>query len=139
MADFTKHEFWLSHRVTYGETDAMNVVYYANYLHYFERGRNEMIRSTGLSYADVEKRGIFLPVRECSCRYRKPLRYDDLAWIRVSISEWGRASVTFTYEIYDENRKTLHATGFTQHATIDKNGKPVPVPDWLREAFGPRI
>lgn len=135
MANFPENDVWTSHRVSYGETDAMGVVYYANYLHFFERARNEIIRSTGMSYVEVEERGIFLPVREVSCRYRKSLKFDDFAQIRVGIAEWGRASMTFVYEIHDESRKNIYATGFTQHAAVDKNGRPVAIPDWLRDAF----
>ncbi len=94
MKDLPAGFVWHQHRVSYGETDAMGVVYYANYLHLFERSRNEIIRASGMSYAEVERRGIFLPVRQADCRYRVPLRYDDLAWIKGGISEWGRASVT---------------------------------------------
>jgi hypothetical protein len=61
-------DFWFSHRVSYGETDSMGVLYYAEYLHIFERARNQFIRDRGLSYAMVEERGLFLPVREARCR-----------------------------------------------------------------------
>lgn len=126
---------WLQHRISYGETDAMGVVYYANYLHLFEISRNELIRTTGISYREVEAKGVFLPVRQADCRYRSPLRYDDLALIHGWISKWGRASLHFSYEIYSEDKSVLHATGGTQHALVGRNGRPVPVPDWLRDAF----
>ncbi len=132
---FPKPETWLSHRVSYGETDTMGVVYYAEYLHFFERSRNEFIRERGLTYRQCEERGLFLPVREASCRYRCSVRYDDLIWIRVGVSEWRRASMTFIYEVYDEQRSKVMATGFTQHACIDSSGKPVAVPEWLKELF----
>lgn len=134
-SSFPTPETWLSHRVSYGETDTMGVVYYAEYLHFFERARNEFIRERGLTYRQCEERGLFLPVREASCRYRRSVRYDDLVWIRIGVSEWRRASMTFTYEIYDEQRSTVMATGFTQHACIDAGGKPVAVPEWLKELF----
>ncbi len=129
------NEIWLAHRVSYGETDAMGVMYYANYLHLFERGRNELFRAHGLSYAKVEERGFYLPVREANCRYRSPARYDDLLWLRMGITDWGRASVTCSYELYNENKNLLHATGFTQHALVNGDGRPVAIPEWLREVF----
>ncbi|BBD06829.1 acyl-CoA thioesterase [Desulfovibrio ferrophilus] len=135
MSDFPSPETWYQHRVSYGETDAMQVLYYAEYLHLFERSRSQFIREYGMSYNTVEERGIFLPVREASARYRRPARYDDLLQVRVGISEWGRASMTFTYEVYDEARKVLHTTGMTQHACMSTEGKPVKVPDWLKELF----
>ena len=113
----------------------MGFVYYAEYLHFFERARSEYIRNRGMSYAGVEERGILLPVREASCRYRRPARYDDLILIHAGISEWGRASLRFVYEIWDENKKQLCAEGMTQHALINREGRPLPVPEWLRQLF----
>ena len=123
---------WLTHRVSYGETDAMNVVYYAEYFHLFERARNEYIRELGMTYKEVEARGLYLPVREAQARYRCPLRYDDLIHIRAVISDWRRASLLFEYEIYNEDKTVIATTGNTLHACVDARGKPVPVPDWLR-------
>ena len=133
MPAFPTPDVWLAHRVSYGETDTMGLVYYAEYLHFFERSRSEYIRTLGMSYAEVEKRGLLLPVREAQCRYRSPARFDDLIWIHAGISEWGRASLTFTYEIFDEARTRLLVTGMTQHACINPQGRPIPVPGWLRE------
>jgi len=110
----------------------MGVLYYAEYLHIFERARNEFIRDRGLTYAQVEERGLFLPVRETRCRYRKPFRYDDLIRVNADITEWSRASLTFSYVLWNEARDTLMAEGMTQHACVDGNGKPVAVPDWLK-------
>ncbi len=126
---------WHTHRVSYGETDTMGVLYYAEYLHIFERARSTLIRSHGMSYTVVEQKGIYLPVREASCRYRAPARYDDLTHVRVWISAWGRASVTFSYELFAEDKATLLATGMTQHAVVDKTGRPVAVPGWLKDAL----
>ena len=126
---------WLTHRVSYGETDAMNVVYYAEYFHLFERARNEYIRERGMTYKQVEERGIYLPVREAQARYRFPLRYDDLIHVRAVISEWRRASVLFEYEIYNEDKTGVATTGSTLHACVNREGKPVAIPAWLRELF----
>ncbi|MDL2279832.1 acyl-CoA thioesterase [Desulfovibrio sp. OttesenSCG-928-G11] len=128
-------EAWLEHRVSYGETDTMGVLYYAEYLHIFERGRNSFIRAFGLSYREVEERGLYLPVREAGCRYRSPARYDDLIRLRSILAVWGRASLTFRYELWDEDRARLLAEGFTQHACVNAKGRPVPVPDWFRSRF----
>ncbi|MBQ9537589.1 MAG: acyl-CoA thioesterase [Desulfovibrionaceae bacterium] len=123
---------YLPHRVSYGETDTMGFVYYAEYLHYFERARSAYIRQCGLSYAEIEKRDIFLPVREANCRYKRPARYDDLIYIGIAISEWGRASLRFVYEIVDANQE-LYTTGMTQHALINKAGKLQAVPAWFKD------
>ena len=133
--EFPSPHSWLAHSVSYGETDAMGVVYYAEYLHFFERSRSLFIRERGMSYAEVEERGIYLPVREANCRYRIPAQYDDQLDIQVGISEWKRASIKFTYNIFKDERTTLIATGFTEHACVNKDGRPVRVPEWLREIF----
>ena len=133
---FPAPEAWHEHRVSYGETDTMGVLYYAEYLHIFERSRNNWIRSFGISYKSIEDQGLILPVREANCRYRQSARYDDLVQIRTGVSEWGRASLTFAYEMYDESRSTLLATGFTQHACVDKSFKLIAMPEWFRKAFG---
>jgi acyl-CoA thioester hydrolase len=132
---FPEPSCWLTHRISYGETDAMGVVYYANYLHFFERGRSELIRGLGLSYATVEERGIFLPVREATCRYLAPARYDDLIHIRTGLAGRSRASLDFVYEITTADGLVL-TRGSTQHAVVNAQGKPVRVPDWLSALFG---
>ncbi|MGM0645053.1 MAG: acyl-CoA thioesterase [Thermodesulfobacteriota bacterium] len=122
-----------NHRVSYGETDAMGVVYYANYLHWFEQARSFFIRELGMSYKDIETRGVTLPVREAHCRYRSPASYEDEIAVRTGINEWRRASLTFVYAIYNLSREqVLMATGSTQHACTNSAGRPVPVPEWLK-------
>ncbi len=135
-SSFPEPSCWLAHRVSYGETDAMGVVYYANYLHLFERGRSELIRGLGFSYAIVEERGIFLPVREATCRYLAPARYDDIVHIRTGLSTRSRASLSFAYEIMNEDQTVVLTRGTTQHAAVNAQGKPVRVPDWLSALFG---
>lgn len=135
MGDFPEKDVWLEHRVSYGETDAMQVLYHAEYLHIFERSRNAYIRHCGVSYKEVEAKGIFLPVRRAECRYRAPARYDDLIRVRAGVSAWKRASLVFVYEIYNEDKSLIHATGLTEHAVVDGRGKPVRIPEWFADIF----
>ncbi|MCX4309991.1 MAG: thioesterase family protein [Desulfovibrio sp.] len=132
MHEFPSREIWLPHRVSYGETDCMGIVYYAQYLHFFERGRNAYIRDCGMSYANVEKMGILLPVRDASCRYRSPARYDDLVHVRTGISETGGASLVFVYEIWNEDKSLLLCEGQTRHALVTPAGRPVRMPEWFK-------
>lgn len=134
--NFPSPAIWFTHRISYGETDTMGVLYYAEYLHIFERARSEFIRACGMSYRDVEEKDIILPVREAQCRYRSPARYDDLVQVHTAISEWGRASMRFVYEMWNEDKTRLLATGSTQHALVNRQGRPVAVPDWLRDLLG---
>ena len=133
--DFPEQDTWYTHYVSYGETDAMAVLYHAEYLHLFERSRSQFIRESGLSYREAEERGIMLPVRDASCRYRTPARYDERIHVRCGISKWGRASVNFVYEIWNDDKTVLHATGATSHACVNPDGKPIPIPGWLRDLF----
>src|ERR671933_1853959 len=88
-------------RVIYGDTDQMGVVYYANYLRFFEGARGEWIRQLGLTYAQIEERGIYLPVLEVGVRYLKPARYDDVLEIHLRVSH-TRVKVRFDYKVYRE-------------------------------------
>ncbi len=109
-------------RVIYGDTDQMGIVYYANYLRYFEAGRNEFIRARGLRYRDFEARfGLRLPVVEAQVTYRAPARYDDLLTIETSLTEVKRASARFGYRIIREGE--VVATGHTVHACVDLGGR----------------
>jgi len=134
-SELPAHIACYSHFVSYGETDTMGVLYYAEYLHIFERARSFFIREHGMSYAEVERRGIILPVREASCRYRAPVRFDDEIQVLTGISEWKRVSIRFAYEVWNKDRTVLHATGMTEHASVNPEGKPVRVPDWLKGLF----
>ena len=110
-------------RVRYEETDQMGVVYYSKYFVWFEIGRTELIRNAGPTYKDLEHRSIFLPISECACKYIKPARYDDEIIIRTKIKDLTKVSITFDYEIYNNQNKELLATGYTKHVFIDKNYK----------------
>jgi acyl-CoA thioester hydrolase len=119
-------------RVRYKDTDCMKVVYYGNYLTYFEVGRVEFLRQQGLAMSEVDRR-IHLPVVEALVRYRKPARLDDLLEVRCWVSERRRASFRFAYEILDEEAEPV-ATGSTLHACLDPaTSEMVPVPSWLLE------
>src|ERR671922_679720 len=88
-----------SYRVIYGDTDQMGVVYYANYLRWFERGRSELLRQLGLPYKSIEEQGFHFPVTEVSCRYLSSARYDDLILIQTQLTAIKRASLNFSYTI----------------------------------------
>lgn len=135
LPEFLTKDCWYNHFVSYGETDTMGVLYYAEYLHIYERARSYFIREHGMSYAEVEKRGIILPVREAQSRYRAPVKFDDEILVKVGISEWKRASMKFIYEVWNKDKTVLHATGMTEHAAVSHEGKPVRVPEWLKELF----
>lgn len=109
-------------RVIYGDTDQMGVVYYGNYLRFFEAGRNEFIRAKGLRYRDFEEAyALRLPVVDAQVSYRSPARYDDLVAVETSLAEVRRASARFEYRIVRDGE--LLATGSTVHACVDLDGR----------------
>jgi acyl-CoA thioester hydrolase len=129
----------LAVRVTYADTDRMGVVYYANYLRFFEQGRTELLRSLGSRYRDLElQRKLYLPAVAASCQYEAPGRYDDLLLVRTWVSALGRASLSFAYEVRDaEHAERRLAAGHTRHALVNEFWKPARLPDDLRAALSP--
>lgn len=122
-------------RVTYRDTDQMGVVYYANYLVWFEMGRTELLRQAGHTYEEFEKKGYVLPVIYCSCEYKKPARYDDLVCIRTRISTITPVTIIFQYEIFKEKTGDLLARGETKHAILTRGGRIARAGNILEEWF----
>ena len=120
-------------RVIFGDTDQMGVVYYANYLRYFEGARAEYWRALGKSYKDLEAWGVALPVVEAHCAYRRPARYEDLLDIDVEIGELRGASVRFVYAV--RRGGELLAEGWTRHAVIGTDGRPRAIPEPMRASI----
>jgi acyl-CoA thioester hydrolase len=117
-------------RVLYGDTDAMGQAYHGNYLRWFEAGRAEWFRMSGMSYRELEGKGVFLPVVEAHCSYRKPAFYDDLLTVSSSFTFAGPARLRFDYEITRDG--DVLATGYTVHACVTKDRKVVKPPGYLR-------
>jgi acyl-CoA thioester hydrolase len=103
-------------------------VYYANYFTLFERGRTELFRAMGIPYSDIEKQGIFVPVSDARCRYKRSARYDDLLSIESRVQEIKRASITIAYRIFRNKQSELLAEGYTVHAFVNIEGKPRRIP-----------
>jgi acyl-CoA thioester hydrolase len=118
-------------RVIFGDTDQMGVVYYANYLRYFESARSAYWRAKGRSYKDLEAAGIGLPVVEAHVNYKRPALYEDVLEVDVELGELRTASMRFVYTIY--RGAEIIADGFTRHAVVGANGKPRMLPDSLRD------
>ena len=123
--------FRAEQRVLYGDTDAMGVAYYANYLKWFEIGRTELFRRVGSSYRSLEEQGCFLPVYEAYCRYLKPAHYDDIIHIETTFSFAGKARLRFDYRLFDKNAGAVLAEGFTVHVCTDRNGRVLKPPSHL--------
>jgi len=115
-------------RVLYGDTDSGGVVYYGNYLRFFEAGRTELMRAHKLPYKLLEDAGFILPVVECYSRYKASARYDELLLIETSLTDVKPMSCRFNYRILRQEDEKLLAKGYTLHAVIDRTGKLAKLP-----------
>jgi acyl-CoA thioester hydrolase len=127
-------------RVRYAETDQMGIVYYANYLVWFELGRVELLRSLGLTYSRLETdHGCILPVIEARCRYRAPARYDDEILIETRPAMMRGSVLKFAYRILrkapEGDEQTLLAEGETVHVVCDDKLQRKPLPEKYETAL----
>lgn len=125
----------ISYRVPYADTDQMHVVYYANYLAFFERGRNELLRACGTTYRALEASGLGLPVAEAHVNYLAPATYDDLLEITAWSEGFQGVRLTLRCEIRRDGK--LLASGYTVHALVNLHTlRPArPTPE-IRAALG---
>ena len=120
-------------RVRYGETDPMKYVYYGNYAEYLEVARVELFRTLGISYDEIEKRGIWLPVSEYKIKYLKPAFYDEILEIHTYVRKVPGVKIEFEFEIFNDSKQKIteaSTTLFFLDATINKVSR---CPDFLME------
>ena len=118
-------------RVWYKHTDQMAICHHSNYICYYEAARSELLRYLGMSFAEVEKRGIMMPILEVQSKYHRPAYYDELLTVRIMLRELPTARINFFYEIYNEKGELLN-TGMTQLGFIHSDTRrPCRVPDWF--------
>jgi acyl-CoA thioester hydrolase len=109
-------------RVRYAETDQMGVVYYSNFLVWFEIGRVELLRQLGFDYKTMEiDDDCFIPVVEVNCRYKAPARYDDELIVETHVTGVRGAVLKFRYRITRISDQLLLAEGETTHVVTDHN------------------
>lgn len=123
-----KPHFTLNLRVRYQEVDAMGIVHHSRYFSYFEMARVEGLRSIGLAYSDLEKKGILMIIAKASCNYKAPAHYDDLLTIDVWVTQYNRVRIDNRYQVWKKNRSILVAEAETTLACVDKEGNLIPVP-----------
>jgi acyl-CoA thioester hydrolase len=122
-------------RVRYAETDCMGIVYYSNYLVWFEVARCDLLRALGWSYRALEASGIQLPVIEARCEYRQPTRYDDEVEVRTAGVLRSPVRLEFQYEVVRRADAVVAATGHTVHAALNASGRPARLPPQIRSVF----
>ena len=111
--------------VRYGETDKMGVVYHARYFPWFEIGREEYLKSFGITYADAEKDGLMLPLVDCYARFFYGARYGDELWVEVQPEKLGAVRCKFSYRILRVSDEKLLASGYTTHCFTNTDIEPI--------------
>lgn len=108
-------------RVRYAETDQMGFVHHANYFVYFEIGRTELLRETGLDYKSIEQKGFFLVIAKIGCKYKLPARYDDDLILRTTLARVTPVRIEHTYKLLRGD--TILAEGESTLACVDSGGR----------------
>ena len=122
-------------RVEYHHTDQMGVVHHSNYVKFFEVARTEWLRANSLTYAEMERRGVMMPIVDVAVKYRNPALYDELLSVTAFVDEAPMARMTFRYEVRGEDGRDI-ASGSTTLGFIDKETRrPVRAPQWLLEVI----
>jgi acyl-CoA thioester hydrolase len=114
----------------------MGVVYYANYLVWFEVGRTDLLRERGWSYREMEGEGFSLPVVEAVCEFKRPAVYDDELEIQTTGALLSPVRVRFDYRVLRPIDSATLAEGHTVHASLDRSGRPTRLPARATEVFG---
>ncbi len=122
----------LAIRVRYSEVDQMGVLHHSRFWVYFEMGRTELLRKSGVAYADLEKAGVFFVVAKCSARFIAAARYDDELVLKTAITRMGAARIDHAYELRRAADDLLLATAETTIACVDRQGQIIAIPDNLR-------
>jgi acyl-CoA thioester hydrolase len=113
----------------------MGVVYYANYLVWFEVGRTDLLRSHGWSYRDMELDGFSLPVVEACCEYKQSAKYDDEVDVKTDGTVISPVRIQFEYEVVRVADRVVLATGRTVHASLGRDGRPKRLPERVTALF----
>ena len=126
-------------RVRYAECDPMGVAHHSSYIPWLEIGRTEILRESGMTYADMEEAGVLLVVTRLEIAYKSPARYDDEVVVLTKVSGGKRARLDHEYEVWVDKgdgrgRSVLCATASSTLACVDRGGKPQALPEWIRAA-----
>lgn len=123
------NECELEIRVRYAECDPMGYLHHSKYFEYFEMGRTELLRASGMRYRDLEAAGVLFVVVKIDCRFRRPAQYDDVLNLQVRIARCTRARIDHEYKIYRDGVLLCEAS--TILACVNREGQPIPIPENL--------
>jgi len=122
-------------RIYYEDTDAGGVVYHANYLRYFERGRTEYLRERGLTVAALAERGYIFPVVRLELEYRSPAVLDDLVRVETEVLDVGKTSFTLGQQVVRAVDGRVLAAGRVTLVCTSSAMKARRLPDELLQAL----
>lgn len=122
----------ISIRVRYAECDPMGVAHHTAYPVWFEMGRTELLRASGMNYRDLEDEGVLLAVIDLRVKYKRPARYDDEIVLETRIADLSRVRITHEYALYRD--RELLATAETTLACLDRSGRLQPIPDSITKS-----
>ncbi len=120
-------------RVWYVDTDQMGIVHHSNYIRYYEAARSDLMRDLGLSYAEMERRGIMMPILEVNSRYRASALYDDLITVQIMLEELPKARITFRYNVFDSSGTLLNEGSTVLGFMHSDTRRPTRAPEWFLE------
>ena len=112
-------------KINYYETDKMQVVHHSNYIRYLEECRMDFLKQVGLDYAEIEKKGIMIPVLSVNCNYQSPAKYGDTICIVPKLENFHGVKFEMSYRIYSEDFKVLHNEASSSHCFVNFQFKPV--------------
>ena len=126
-------EFCFKTRVYYQDTDCEGVVYYANYLTYFERARMEYLEHSGLDLLELKDKGVLFAVAKAEISYKFPARLGDILDIYTKVEKVGASKIVFSYEVRRDKDNKLLALGSTVLVCISEDFRPIPLPEFVRK------
>lgn len=112
----------MSIRVRYAETDQMGCVHHSRYFEYFEMGRTELLRQSGMTYKELEERGILLVITKLVCHFKAPARYDDLLCLQTWVERFTRMRIDHHYRLWRDEKRQLVAEASSTLGCVDRNG-----------------
>lgn len=122
-------------KIYYEDTDCGGVVYYANYLKYFERARTEYLLSHGISVAELQQQGIYFLVTHAEVFYRAAAHYGETLDVETVASASRKTAVTFSHMIRETISQRLIVEGSATLVTVDATGKIIKRPPQLQATF----
>ena len=121
--------------VRYAETDKMGIVHHSVYPIWYELARTDLSKLAGFPYSKMEEEGLMTPLIELNCKYYSPAYYDDELVVTATVSKLTPARVVFYYEVFRENQEKPINTGYTVHAIVNKEMKPINTKKFFPEIY----